>query len=334
VAADLDTSGYDADPDTSKATEKHATASDDVYPDTVNYTKGNTPDIAYRTQGQSGGPNSWDNYLDEVEKDGQLDDPADPWGATYPDIAAKHADPGDGAGSADGQDNIQQHNPASGGDQDNGPPDQAGPAEASSELTPSPEQERISSLETEHAETQHQLDRATQKIADLEARNAGLEAENAENREKFGKIEAERAEDRQEISELKAQNADLAARMDRFEQLMARTDKSQPGDANGPDQSADPPDTSQVQGATSPTIAERKASDQGSDTSDAERAWWRRAASSENVGLAGGLVGAAQTMADFTMNATPEGIVTLGATALGLASAMMARAEKKRKGKA
>ena len=326
MAADNDSSGNDADAGTVKTTEKHTSGADDAHPDTENYAKGNTPDTAYRTQGQPGGPNSWDNYLDE-DDDGQPDDPGDPWGSTYPD-AAESAGPGSGT-SPGGQDNLQQHAPAAGG---GAAPDQGAPAEAGTEQAPSAELERISSLETEHGETKHQLDESTQKIADLEARNAGLEAENAENREKIGNLEAGRADDKQEIADLKAQYADLAARMDRFEQPAASPDKSPDGAANTPDHGVQKPDSPHSPDPRDQSLAERQGTTQGADNKVAERSWWRRAASSDSLDMLQTLGGTGEAVAALAMNATPDGVAGLVLAGLGVAKIAMARYEK-RKGK-
>lgn len=142
-----------------------------------------------------------------------------------------------------------------------------------------------------------------------------------------GRLEAPETEPdaaRQKISdletELKAVKDDQAARLDRIEQLLASPDR-QPG--TSPDQDA--------------SLAAHEGTRQVNDAKNAEHAEhtrWRRAVSAENVGAAGTLVGAADTMAHFAMHAAPEGMVGLGAMVLGLASLGLAKAEKHRKGKA
>ena len=162
----------------------------------------------------------------------------------------------------------------------------------------SPEADRFKALETEH-------DVARQKIADLEA-------------------------------ELKAVKDEQAARFDRIEQLLASTGR-QPEGTDTPEHGADQPGATRDPDANSPTIAQRKGTDQEFDAQrakQAENTRWRHAVSAENAGIAQTFVGAADTVAQFAMHATPEGVVGLGAMVLGLASVGLAKAEKHRKGKA
>jgi flagellin-like hook-associated protein FlgL len=64
----------------------------DTDPDAENYARGLTPEIAWRDQGRSDGPNGWESYLREnpPDRDG-TSEPGDMWGDTYPDDAADHA---------------------------------------------------------------------------------------------------------------------------------------------------------------------------------------------------------------------------------------------------
>jgi hypothetical protein len=55
--------------------------------------------------------------------------------------------------------------------------------------------------------------------------------------------------------------------------------------------------------------------------------------SAENFGAAGTLLSAADTITQFAMHATPEGVVGLATTVLGLAALGLGKAEKNRKGK-
>ena len=161
----------------------------------------------------------------------------------------------------------------------------------------SPEADRLKALETDH-------DAARQKIADLEA-------------------------------ELKAVKDEQAARLDRIEQLLAGPEK-RPDDASAHEHGSDKPTvTLDQQGARDAVsakyeqaIAEREDSREGMDTSDARHHGWRRVTSSESLGLANTVAGAADTVAQFAMHATPEGVVSLGLTALGIAVTLKARAEK------
>jgi septal ring factor EnvC (AmiA/AmiB activator) len=152
-----------------------------------------------------------------------------------------------------------------------------------------------------------------------------LEAENAQARQKIADLEAE----------LKAVKDEQAARFDRIEQLLAGLEKRS-DDASAHEHVRDKPTaTVDQQGAHDAVgakygqaIAEREDSREGMDTSDARHHGWRRATSSENLGLANTVAGAADTVAQFAMHATPEGIVSLGLTALGVAVTLRARAEK------
>jgi hypothetical protein len=165
------------------------------------------------------------------------------------------------------------------------------------------------------------------------------DADHAETREsdseRIGALEAENAGAQQRIADLEARNDEQAARLERIEQLLAASDR-QPvtDDAQGKEEHRDVPATRQV--LESPGIAAREDTSQGINADDARRHGWRRITSAENVSLAGTVVGAADTVAQFAMHASPEGVVGLGATILGVAATFLSKAEKnkaeKRKG--
>ena len=169
--------------------------------------------------------------------------------------------------------------------------------------TDTPKAEDASSPHADHAETKEAV---TERIGALEAENA----------------------------DVKQQLADLKARQDRFDQLFAGPEWPPGSDAieGTEDKSARKADqlesTDVATGAHSATMVEREGTNRGADGKDAEQAAWRRITSSENVGIAGTLVGAADTVAQFAMHATPEGMVGLGAMVLSLASLGLAKAEK------
>jgi flagellin-like hook-associated protein FlgL len=65
----------------------------DTHPDEINYANGNTPEIAWRDQGNPDSPNGL-GYLDRADLGWQgadTGDDGDMWGDTYPDDAADHA---------------------------------------------------------------------------------------------------------------------------------------------------------------------------------------------------------------------------------------------------
>lgn len=146
-----------------------------------------------------------------------------------------------------------------------------------------------------------------------------LQAENAQARQKIAELEAK----------LEAKSEEQAARLDRIEQMLARTDR--PAEDTSAEASAeDEPTASQGQDVSR---SSHKGSDQESNLNDAERSRWRRAITAENVGAAGTLVSATETITQFAMHATPDGIVGLATTLLGLAAVGLAKTEKNRKGK-
>ncbi len=149
--------------------------------------------------------------------------------------------------------------------------------------------------------------------------------------------ESERDADRQKIAdleaELKAVKDQQSILFDRMDQLLSNNDR-QPETADPADHGSEQPGGTRDLDAKSPTIAERKDTDQGTDTKVAEQtrgARWRAVVTGENVGVAGTLVGAADAVAQFAMHATPEGVVGLSAVVLGLASLSLAKYEKHRK---
>jgi hypothetical protein len=355
VAADWDSGGSDTGTDTIKISETRTASSADAYdidPDAENYAAGNDPDIAYRNQGRADSPNGWashpgadgyqenDGHLqgdygegigdhDEPQEDGYDDGPPDLWGDTDPD-AANYADLDRiGTGSPDRQQSPREDRSETDHDADTDArqPGQDQPAHADADQAPPPER-RTSEPEAD------QLDRAEPAAADTgerlspeQQRINALEAENADTKQRMADLEEKNADASQQIADLKAVKDEQAIRLDRIEQLLASADL-RAGDAGAADRGADESDATRHQDAS---LDERAGTRQGNDAKRDEQTRWRRAVSSDNVGIAGTLVGAADTVAQFAMHATPEGMVGLGAMALGLASVGLAKAEKRRK---
>jgi hypothetical protein len=333
MAADWDSSsGAGVHADVVTVSETGASTGDydvgDIDPDLANYDGGNDPDTAYRTQGTPDSPDRLDNiagadpddgseaaYGDSADEYGEL--PAtsesgqvlDMWGDTDPD-AANYADlDGIGAGSPD------RHDAQSGDDADADHQDHAQQADASVEHVRTPDQERIDALEAENAESRQQLADANQKIGTADQKIAGLEAE------------------------LKAVKDEQGARLDRLEQLLAAQRPAENGRA--PDQVLDkssaPVDQHEIAdsapGRHLSEIAEKKDGDVGVSGDDAEHHGWRHLTSTENVGLAGAVVGATDVVAQFAMHASPEGMIGLTAAAISVAAAYMAKWDKKKEEK-
>jgi len=321
VAADWDSSSTDAGADTTKISETSASATADAYdidPDAANYAAGNDPDTAYRNQGRADSPNGWgsqantDGYPDgdghdpgsdadgadehdQPREDRYDNDTPDLWGDTDPD-AALYADLDSHAASSPDsrQDNDGHDKPEPSPDPDSPSQDQR--AEENAEQTASPEQQRISALKAENASAQQRIADADQKIAELEAKND-----------------------------------EQAARLDRIEQFIADSKKN-PADSSAADHGGDKiAASSDHQTAQDTAISEHKASGETRDARDADNTRWRRITSAENVGVASTVLGAADTVAQFAMHATSEGIVGLGAMVLGVAAVGLAKLEKKRK---
>jgi hypothetical protein len=312
VAADWDSSGSDAGADTIRFSETSATTYD-IDPDAANYAAGNDPDTAYRNQGGTDSPNGWGSHAgldDHQENDGYADgadehdqpreerydnDTPDLWGDTDPDSALYADLDAKGTGSPDGrQDSDREDRPEANPDADQSSLEQY--AEENAEQTASPEQQRISALETENASAQQRIADADQKIAELEAKND-----------------------------------EQAARLDRIEQFIADSKKN-PADSSAADHGGDKiAASSDHQTAQDTAISEHKASGETRDARDADNTRWRRITSAENVGVASTVLGAADTVAQFAMHATPEGIVGLGAMVLGVTAVGLAKLEKKRK---
>jgi hypothetical protein len=339
VVADWDSSGTDAGTDTieiSKTSTADTADAYDVDPDTENYAAGNDPDIACRNQGRPDSPNGWgsnasadghqenDGYVqgdhyaegtgehDEPREDAYDGDTADLWGDTDPD-AANYADlDGIGTGSLDGrQDSVREDEPDASPDADQ--PGQDQHVEGNAERTLSPEQQRVNALEADNADAKQQIAEANQKIAELEAKND---------------------EQATQLNEQGAQLNEQAARLDRIEQLLAGSEKN-PDDANVQERGDKSVTSADQQRSQDGSISERENSDERKGTKEAERSRWRRVTSSESLGLVNTFGGAVQTVGEFAVHATPEGMVGLGLTAVGVAQLLRARAEKKaeRKGK-
>jgi hypothetical protein len=183
MPADLDSSTSQGAVDTVSET---STATDDSvwesYPDYASSEAGNTPEIAHLNQGNPDSPNGWGDYdpadYDQYDGDdwgndygetaGSGDEEPDPWGDAYPD-AAYPADSSNDTRRDDAHEAFQPASPAADGGTDIGQPDDAPANAADSENVLSPEQERISALETENADVKQQLADARQEVADLKA---------------------------------------------------------------------------------------------------------------------------------------------------------------------
>jgi hypothetical protein len=76
-------------------------------------------------------------------------------------------------------------------------------------------------------------------------------------------------------------------------------------------------------------MAEHKNSAERRDADDEKDHGWRRAASSDSLGMIGAFGGAAQAIGEFAAHASPEGGIGVVLTALSVAHALKVRAEKK-----
>jgi hypothetical protein len=339
-------SPYDGNTDTVNISEASPAldAAYDADPDIENYAAGNNPETAYRDQDRTDGPNSWSSYTNHDNYQGNKhgDDAAegtgpretgstsqrsDLWGDTDPD-AQNYADIDRyGASRADLPNSPGQGEPSPVGDVDSGRPDQAQPGEAGTERELSPEQQRISALEADNAGVKQRLADATQETADAKQEAADANQEAADAKQQVADLKAD----------LKTANDAQTARMDRFEQLLARSDRppdtAEAHEHDEPKAPADQhraPDTANNEHRA--TIAEHKDTRHGTDAQEAKRGW-RLAASAENVAFASGAVTAADSFAQVAMHATPDGVAGLGAAVLGLASLGIAKLEKHRKAK-
>jgi len=212
VAAEWDHGGYDGNADSATISETRVAAGDrsdayDVDPDVENYAAGNSPETAYRNQGNPDGPNGWNRFasegahaetgeadyggggdqhteLDETRGAGEA---PDPWGDIHPDAANYPDLDGQGTASPEEREGSDHREPEPDRDdgRDTGQPDQAEPTKKETRRDLSPEQQRISALEAENADVR-------QKLADLEAKQ-------------------------------KADNTAQSTRMDHLEQLLARS---------------------------------------------------------------------------------------------------------------
>jgi hypothetical protein len=144
-------------------------------------------------------------------------------------------------------------------------------------------------------------------------------------------LEAERDLALRENADLKTENAGKAALIDRqtaiIGQLLDRIGAHESGETSTPDRSEEP-SGSRDQDAS---VDERDETDQDIDATEAEQPRWRRAASSENVGAVGAVLGAGGLFTPGTAGLA----FGLGAAAIGGVSLVQAKFEKMhRKGKA
>jgi hypothetical protein len=78
---------------------------------------------------------------------------------------------------------------------------------------------------------------------------------------------------------------------------------------------------------------QRESALQTGESNRAEKPLWRRAVTADNVSAAGTFGSAINTVAQFSMHATPEGMASLGLMMIGLAAFVLGKVEKHRKEK-
>jgi hypothetical protein len=310
MAAEWDHSG-NADSATISETRVAAGDSSDAYdvdPDVENYAAGNSPETAYRNQGNPDGSNGWSRFVSEGahEETGEGD---------YGDGADQYAELDETHGASEAPDLWGDIHPDAANY-----PGLDSQAAASAEERESPDH-RESEPDRDDGADIGQPDQAQLPVADT---RRDLSSE----QQQISAFEAK----------VEAKFADMKAEYDaRFEEMRAESGQVRET-ASAHDQSDDKPapwaDQPKAQDAADAThaaiIAENKTSDEGMDRKESEGAHWRRAASAENVAIASGVAGVADTLAQFAMHASPEGVVGLGAAVLGLASLGLAKLEKKR----
>lgn len=209
------------------------------------------------------------------------------------------------------------------------------------------------------------IEQRVQSVVDqrIQAALDGVKAEYDAKLE--SKLEKQKAEPEAEIEGIKAEyEGKLASHESRLGELEAKAEDRQEGGPGQPDRSLHEdvkPDAVKAeqrgdrprQGVKDPErgaeeqdrLAEQsallggnEAADQRSDArhddvDEAKVPRWRRVATSENVNAVGTVVGAANTAAMFAVHATPDGVVSLGLTVLGVAGLAMSKIEKPRKDK-
>jgi uncharacterized coiled-coil protein SlyX len=273
--------------------------------------------------------------IPETAADGQVDASADQPESGYNTLdASTSQSPDHGAGVQEQPENTAATSPEQ---QRTGNPE-ADNADSRQQIADA--NQKINDLETKYTE-------ASQKVTDLEARNAELEARYAESSQKVANLEARcaelegrYAESSQRITELEAKNDEQATqlgeqgtRLDRIEQLLAGPEKTQ--DSGVLDHGDTSPASASEQQAQDAARADKQSSAERRDMADAKGYSWKRATSSEGLGLIATFGGAAQTLGEFAAHATPEGAAGLVVTAFGVAHVIKARREKnaERKGK-
>jgi len=308
MPADLDGSTSQGAVDTASISETSTATYDvawDNYPDYASSEAGNTPEVAHLNQGNPDSPNGWGDY-DPAEYDHYNDednwgddygetagsdagDEPDPWGDTYPD-AAHPADSNNGTGCDDGQETLQPDPPAAESGTYNGQPDQNPANAAENEHPPTPEQQRISALETKNADTEQKLTDTQQRLSDTQ----------------------------KQLADTQRQIADLKASV---EQL--RKDNSGP-DSKPPPETVErdkPHETDSSASETRPLDSTQRAlpeteKDAGADKHEKERPdWW----SDAKLGLYGATAAAGPSIADAAVH--PEAIPMLVAGGAMIATA-------------
>jgi hypothetical protein len=308
MTAEWDHSG-NADSATISETRVAAGDSSDAYdvdPDVENYAAGNSPETAYRNQGNPDGSNGWSRFVSEgaheetgegdygdgADQYAELDEThgaseaPDLWGDIHPDAANYPGLDSQAAASAEERESPdhRESEPDRDDGADIGQPDQAQLPVADTRRDLSSEQQQISAFE-----------------AKVEAKFADMKAEYD------SRFEQMRAE---------------------FGQVTETASAHDQGD-DKPEPSADQPESQDTGSPTHGTaLAEHKDTDKGVDTSDAKSHGWRRVTSADNLGFASAVMGAADTFNQIATHVTPEGMVGLGMAVLTLGAAVRAKAEK------
>ena len=258
-------------------------------------------DRGHQANGEIHEPLSRDEYSEQTEQAPAADDDSTPESIEEPDLSAIDA--------YDSEPDLAEFQPHE----------------------TDPDEESGGTL-TEHANHDGASQETPQASRDSASKSDDAASSEADD-ERISALEAENTDAQREVADLKAQNGELSARLDRVEGLLADLAKRSDGDSSpvkrGEERSTTAVDEQDRHDAVHQAeIAERNDSKEGADSKDAEPSRWRRMTSAENVGIAGTAVGAADTLAQFTMHATPEGVVGVSATILGLIATGLAKVEQ------
>jgi hypothetical protein len=178
--------------------------------------------------------------------------------------------------------------------------------------------DRIKALLVELDQTRAERDQATAERDQATAERDYTKGVLSETQAELDHAKAELDQASQEIADLNAKGAEQSAPSEEAERPPGR--RPDAADGSQPDRSAERPGVLEDEGEKSPTIADRKATDQVSDANDTKsgKARLRHVVSADNLAIGAALIDAQDLAQKIATHAMHDGVSPLAAVLTGL----------------